>query len=129
METQNVLIVSAGEEGWGDPGLLPVLLLPVPHGFENDAESSILGVPLPHPVPAFPPPHSRSQQRTKPETGADGIRSSPCPAAAGAGRVPGPRLWGMQRLCHGLILENNRKAAGRKDAGGMALRGLFLIKV
>ena len=59
--------------------------------------------------------------------------AAPIPRAAGAGRVPGARLRGMQRLCHGLILaplcsENNPKAAGRKDAGGMAPRELLPYK-
>lgn len=83
METQNVLIMSVAEEGWGDPGLLSVLLLLTPHGSAGALKPAlkprIKGSP--HPVsclPFLPPPHSKSQQRMKPETGANGIQSSPC---------------------------------------------------
>lgn len=81
METQNVLIMSVAEEGWGDPGLLSVLLLPTPHGstgaLKPALEPQIEGSCHPISCLPFPPPHSKSQQRMKPETGANGIQSSP----------------------------------------------------
>lgn len=136
METQNVLIMSAGEEGWGDPGLLTVLV-PAPHGstgaLKPMLKPQIEGSRYPIPRLPFPPPHSGSQQRTKPETGANGIRSSPRPPGSGSWSGHRGTLRGMQRLCHWLILaplcsENNPKAAGRKDAGGTAPRGLLPYK-
>lgn len=111
----------------GDLGPLPVPLCS-PHGraraLKPMGKPQIEGSHWPISLLPFPP-HSGSQQRMKPETGANGIRSSPRP-------IPGAA--GMRRLCHGLILaplcsENNPKASGRKDAGGLAPRGLFLIKV
>lgn len=59
--------------------------------------------------------------------------AAPVPGQRELVRSPGHGWGGMQRLCHGLILaplcsENNPEAAGRKDAGGMAPRGLLPYK-
>lgn len=125
MGTQNVPSVSAGEEGWENSLSVPQCS---PHGraraLKPTGKAQIQGSHCPIPLLPFPPPHSGSQQRMKPETGANGIRGSPRPIPAAAG---------MQRLCHGLILaplcsENNPKAAGKERCWRPGPAGAFPFK-